>query len=435
MTPLLIRMSIPTIAVMLIQGVVSAAETYFVARLGGEAIAGVSLCFPVLMLMMSMSAAGLGSGVSSAIARAIGGGRQREAEMLVFDGLFISVAAGILFSILMHFGGPWLYAQMGASGETLENAVRYSSVFFNAAILVWVFNTISSAFRGCGSVKFPAAVGAVGGLVVIVASPSLIFGWGPFPALGIIGAGLAVVTFYVIGIAVMGWKLFSPSSPLRPHWNDWKFDQSRAWEILRVTLPSSVNSVITSSNAILMTGLVGPFGAPALAGFGLSMRLEYIIAPIIFGFAMSVITIVGASVGAGNYERAREATRNGAMIAASFTGLVGVLLAFFPDLWLRLFTRDAAILAVGEAYFHRVGPIYVSFGLGMICYAACQGLGRASIPMWVALFRLLFIAPVGIVAGRIWGVNGVFAVIAGGYAFFGISLSIIMAWLFRTLNR
>ena len=433
--PLLIRMSIPTIAVMLIQGVVSAAETYFVASLGAEAIAGVSLCFPVLMLMMSMCAAGLGSGVSSAIARAIGGGRQREAEALVIDALFISVGAGIFFSILMHFCGPWLYMRMGGSGQTLENAIRYSSVFFNGAILVWVFNTLASAFRGVGSVQFPAVVGAFGGLLVIVASPSLIFGWGPFPAMGIVGAGLAVMSFYVIGIAVMAWKLFSPSSPLRPHWNHWAFDRSRLWEILRVTLPSSVNTIITSSNAILMTGLVGPFGPAALAGFGLSMRLEYIIAPIIFGFGMAVITIVGASVGAGDIARARLATRNGALIAASFTGTVGVLLALFPDLWLRLFTHNPAILTVGESYFHRVGPIYVSFGLGMICYAAAQGLGRAAIPMWIALFRLVFIAPLGVIAGRTWGLNGVFVVIAGGYAFFGISLSTIMSRLFRTLSR
>ena len=434
-TPLLIRMSIPTIAVMLIQGVVSAAETYFVARLGSDAIAGVSLCFPVLMLMMSMSAAGLGSGVSSAIARAVGGGRQREAELLVFDGLFISVGVGIVFTVLMHFAGPVLYSWMGGSGGTLGNAVRYSSVFFNAAILVWVFNTLSSAFRGVGSVQFPAAVGAAGGLIVIVASPSLIFGWGPFPALGIVGAGLAVVSFYVIGIAVMAWKLFSKSSPLRPHWNHWSFDRARMWEIMRVTLPSSVNTVITSSNAILMTGLVGPFGPAALAGFGLSVRLEFIMAPIIFGFGMAVITIVGASVGAGDFARAKEATLTGAWIAATFTGTIGLLLAFIPDLWLRLFTHDAAILAVGEAYFHRVGPIYVCFGAGMICYAACQGLGRAAIPMWIALFRLVFIAPLGFWAGRIWGLNGVFAVMAGGYAFFGISLSAIMTWLYKTLSR
>ena len=434
-TPLLIRMSIPTIAVMLIQGLVSTAEVYFVGRLGSEAIAGVALCYPVLMLMMSMSAAGLGSGVSSAIARAIGGGRQREAEALVFDGLFISVGVGIVFSVVMHFGGPWLYSRMGGSDATLRNAIRYSSVFFNSAILVWVFNTLTSAFRGVGAVKFPAAVGAAGGAIIIIASPSMIFGLGPFPAMGIVGASLAIVCFYVIGIIVMAWKLFSPSSPLRPHWSAWEFNGPRMWEILRVGLPSSVNTIITSGNAIMMTGLVGPFGSAALAGFGLSTRLEYIMAPIIFGFGTSVITIVGASVGAGNFIRAREATQTGALIAAVFTGTIGLTLAFFPDLWLRLFTQDPSVLAIGEAYFHRVGPVYVCFGLGMICYAAAQGLGRAVIPMWIALFRLLFIAPVGIWAGRIWGVNGVFAVMASGYAFFGLSLSAIMAWLFRTLSR
>jgi Na+-driven multidrug efflux pump len=207
------------------------------------------------------------------------------------------------------------------------------------------------------------------------------------------------------------------------------------WQILRVGLPSSVNTIISSGNAILMTGLVGPFGSSALAGFGLGTRLEYILMPIIFGFGTAVITIVGAGIGAGNIERAKEATRNGGMIAAAFTGAVGLVMTLFPDLWLRLFTQDASVVAVGEAYLHRVGPVYVCFGAGMICYAASQGLGRAAIPLWVSLIRLVIVAPLGIWAGRTWGVNGVFAVMAGGYAFFGITLSAIMAWLFRTMGR
>src|SRR6202011_1459205 len=94
--PLLLRMAAPTIAVMLIQGIVSTAEVYFVGRLGSEAIAGVALCYPVLMLMLAMSAAGFGSGISSAIARAIGAGKQKEAEALVFDALFVSAAMGVV---------------------------------------------------------------------------------------------------------------------------------------------------------------------------------------------------------------------------------------------------------------------------------------------------------------------------------------------------
>jgi Na+-driven multidrug efflux pump len=134
-------------------------------------------------------------------------------------------------------------------------------------------------------------------------------------------------------------------------------------------------------------------------------------------------------------ERAREVTLKGALIAAAFTGSIGILLTLFPDLWLRLFSQDSAVLVVGEQYFHRVGPIYVCFGLGMICYSAAQGLGRATLPLYIALTRLLIVAPTAIWAGHHWGLGGVFLAMGGGYAFFGISLSTAMFWLYRSLAR
>lgn len=431
-TPLLFRMAAPTIAVMLIQGVVSTAEVYFVGRLGSEAIAGVALCFPVLMLMMALSAAGFGSGISSAVARAIGGGRTAHAQALVFDSLVLSLVIGIFFTIVMHFAGPVLYRMMGGEGATLENAVLYSSVFFNGAILLWIFNGLTSIFRGCGSMSYPAIVGACGGAVTIVASPTLIFGWGPFPAMGIVGAGLAVVSFYAIGIVVLLLRLFSSKSPLKPDIAQWKFDGAGTLDILKVALPSSINSVISSGNAMIMTGLVGPFGSIALAGFGLATRLEYILMPIIFGLGTAVITIVGANIGAGQVDRAKEATWRGSVFASAFTGILGIILTLFPGLWLHIFSSDPAVIEIGAHYFHRVGPIYVCFGAGMICYAAAQGMGRASLPMWIAIARLILVAPAGIWAGKHWGVEGVFLAMACGYVMFGAGLSASLYRLFKT---
>src|SRR5690242_311262 len=199
----LVKMALPTIGVMVAQTAVGVAETYYVGFLGTDALAGVALVFPIFMLMTTMSNGGLGSGVASAVARAVGAGRQQDADALLFHAVILAVIFGALFSGGALLGGPALYHALGGRDASLEAALKYSNILFSGSIAVWIVNLLVSALRGSGNVRVPAMITLVGALIMIPLSPALIFGFGPIPRLGISGAGAAFNIYYVGALFVL----------------------------------------------------------------------------------------------------------------------------------------------------------------------------------------------------------------------------------------
>src|SRR5438876_624911 len=195
----ILRLATPNVLVMFVQAAVGLIETYFVAKLGTDALAGVALVFPALMLMQMMSAGAMGGGISSAIARALGAGRRRDANALAAHALAIAVGFGLLFMLAVLGGGRWLYSAMGGSGVSLTAALTYSTVVFSGAILVWVFNSLANVIRGTGNMTVPAVITLVGAAALIPLSPCLIFGWGPFPRLGVAGGAVVAMVGTDIG--------------------------------------------------------------------------------------------------------------------------------------------------------------------------------------------------------------------------------------------
>ena len=188
---------------------------YFVGKLGTDPLAGVALVFPVVMLMQMMSAGAIGGGMSSAIARALGGGRRADANALALHAVIIGLLFGVIFTIAVLLGGDALYAVMGGSGGSLAAANTYSTVIFSGAVLVWLFNSLASVIRGTGNMTVPALVTCAGVAILIPLSPCLIFGWGPFPRLGVAGGAVAVLIYYAAGSAAFAFYLRSGRSVVR----------------------------------------------------------------------------------------------------------------------------------------------------------------------------------------------------------------------------
>ena len=211
----LVRLAAPTLLVNVAQSAIGVIETYFVGKLGTDALAGVALVFPVVMLAQMMSAGAVGGGMSSAIARALGGGRRRDANDLVIHAVAVGALFGVAFSVLLLLGGPWLYAALGGHGASLEAALTYSNVIFTGAILIWIFNSLANVIRGTGNMVMPALVTCGGVLFVIPLSPLLIFGLGPFPRLGVAGGSVALLAYYAVGCVVLAAYLRSGRVPVR----------------------------------------------------------------------------------------------------------------------------------------------------------------------------------------------------------------------------
>jgi len=429
--PTLIRMAWPNVLVMGAQAATGLIETFWVGRLGTDALAGMALVFPGVMLMQMISGGAMGGGISSAIARALGGGRRAEADALVLHAVVINVLLGAVFSsLLLVFGRP-LYRALGGEGASLEAALIYSNVVFSGSTLLWVMNGLASVIRGTGNMLTPALVICAGAILLVPLSPLLIFGFGPIPAFGIAGGGIALVLFYVGGTAVLGWYVLSGRNLVRFKIAPLRWPLMR--EILRVGAVASITSVQTNVTIALITALVGLAAGPAaVAGYGTAARLEYLLVPLVFGLGAPLVALVGTNIGAGNRARALRIAWTGAAIAFLLTEAIGVAAAIYPRGWLTLFGSDPAMLETGSAYLRAVGPFYGVFGFGLALYFASQGAGRLMWPLVAGFARMAFAIGGGWVVLRLTGsLPLMFIVVGAALAIYGggIALSVKLgAW-------
>ena len=360
----LLKLGAPNVLVMFSQAAVGLIETYFVGKLGTDALAGMALVFPLVMFMQMTSNGAMGGGIASAIARALGGGRRDDANALVQHAVVIALGFGLVFTVTMLLGGRWIYALMGGQGGALEAALVYSNWVFSGAALIWFFNALSALIRGTGNMMMQAVVMVGGAVLLVPLSALLIFGWGPVPGFGIVGGALALLAYYALGSLILVVYLRSDGSLLRLTWNRLKFRKPLFWDILRVGLVGIFSTAATNIAIGFATAMVGRFGTAAIAGYGTASRLEYLLVPLVFGLGAPLVAMVGTCIGAGQRERALKATWIGAAMSFAMAECVGLWAAVFPNAWLGLFGTDPAMLETGAHYLRIVGPSYGFFWAG-----------------------------------------------------------------------
>ncbi len=421
--PTLLGMAWPNVLVMLAQAATGLVETWFVSKLGTDALAGMALVFPGVMLMQMISAGAMGGGISSAIARALGAGRRDQADALVLHALIVNVALGASFSVIMLAFGRPIYRALGGEGGQLDAALSYSNVVFAGSVLLWALNGLANVIRGTGNMLVPASVICVGVVVLLPLSPLLIFGIGPFPALGIAGGGVALIAFYAAGTAVLAWYVLSGRNlaRLRPARLRWPLFR----EILRVGVVASVTSVQTNVIIALATALVATAAGPAAAaGYGTGARLEYLLVPLVFGLGAPLVAMVGTNIGAGQRERALRVAFVGGAIAFAITEAIGIAAALWPNAWISLFSADPRVIAAATGYLRVVGPFYGFFGLALALYFASQGAGRLFWPLTAGFLRMLVAIGGGWLALRLSGsLTWLFAALALGLLLQGLTLA------------
>ena len=415
----LLRLALPNVAVMLAQASTGLIETWWVSRLGLDALAGMALVFPMLMMMQMLSAGAMGGGISSAIARALGAGRRDDADALVLHALLVNLAIGTAFALPMLVFGPSLYRALGGDGNALAAALAYSNVVFAGAPLIWLMNGLASAIRGTGNMLVPSLSVCAGVVLLVPLSPVLIFGLGPVPALGMAGAGVAVIATTALTAAVLAWYIVAGHTIVRLGWVRLRW--SLFADILRVGGVASLSTMQTSIAVVLTTGLIGAAaGANAIAGYGTGSRLEYLLVPLVFGLGAPLVALVGTNIGAGQDRRALRVALTGGAIAFALTEAIGLAAATWPTAWLGLCSTEPGMLDAGGQYLRIVGPAYGFFGLGLSLYFASQGAGRLLWPLLAGLVRLLIATGGGWLAWRLTGsLAGVFAALACGLVVYG----------------
>ena len=429
--PTLLKLTLPNAIAMVGTTLVAVAETAYIGRLGIEPLAAIALVFPFVMLTQMMSAGAMGGGVSSAISRAIGAGDRDRAATLALHAVMIGLLGGLLFTAVMLLFGQPFFMLLGGRGGVLEQALRYSQVLFSGAVSIWLVNTLASVLRGTGDMRLPSATLIGVAIVQIVVGGALGLGLAGLPQLGMGGVAAGQLIAFSLGAMFLAWILVSGRSRLTLNFRAFKFQRAMFLDILKVGAISCVAPLQSVLTILIFTKILAGYGTETLAGYGMGSRLEFLLTPISFAFGVASVPMVGMAIGAGMVARARKAAWTAGIASALTVGLIGLIVAIHPVLWVSMFTSDPGVTAAAYSYFAWAGPAFAFFGLGTCLYFASQGAAKVGGPVLAGTGRLLVVA-----LGGWWLVSigapawALFALVAAAMVVFGVGVA-ASVWLTR----
>lgn len=413
----ILALAAPTTLMSALQVAALLMETVIAARLGRSALAGWAVVLPFSLLLGQMSAGAMGGGVVSAIARALGAGKKEEASQLAVHALLIALGFAAMFVVLLA-GLPGMLLPLIGGPEAAAAAVPYSIALFGlGAVPAWIANTLASVLRGGG--KHPLAARVLN--FAWISYPILAFFLSEFFGLGLVGIGLGFAISFTAAAVVMAKVVASGAAGFRLD-----LRVTLRWalfrRILAVGAVACFLAAVANMATILVTARLATYGPVAVAAYGVSARLEFMMIPLAFGVGSALTALVGRSVGQGDWETARRTAWVGGLMALGVCSTVGVSVALFPLAFADLFASDAEVAAIAARALGFIGPAFGGFGLGMAMYFAAMGAGRMGYPVAAGLSRL------GIAVGGGWllgdwlgfGMDGQFVAVALGVTAYGV---------------
>ena len=434
----ILLLAVPMVLEMAMESVFAVTDAFFVSRLGAGALATVGLTESMLALVYAV-AMGLGVGATALVARRTGEkdpeGAARAGATAVAIGLALSVVFGVVGVL---FARP-LLVLMGAPAEVVATGLGYMRVMLGgeaSIILLFIANAI---FRGAGDAAIAMRTLWLANGINIVLGPLLIFGPGPFPALGVKGAAIATTIGRSTGALFALWRLTRASSRVRLRRRDFAPDPAVVRSIADVSGAAAVQSIVGTASWIGLVRVVATFGAPALAAYTLATRvIVFAILPA-FGMSNAAATLVGQALGAKDPDRAERAVWTTGHYNAAFLGLLELLCLIGAPAIIGVFTRDPAVLSIGVAGLRVMSGGFLLYAYGLVLTAAFNGAGATRTPPVLTLrVCWAFEIPVAYVLAKPLGFGplGVFLAIALAFSMLAVASGVVFRrgrWKTRTV--
>ncbi len=403
-TRLLLRFSLPATLAMAVNASYNIVDTIFVGRLGAGAIAALSICYPVQMLLGAI-AIGTGIGAGSLIARSLGAQDQKRASVVGGQVFFLSLLFGLAATLTGLFYLRPLLVFFGATPEILEAAVEYMSVIANGAFFLFFIMMMNHVTRAEGNPTLAMVVMIASAVINIILDPIFIFGLG----MGIRGAAVATVLAKIAGVAIQLWYFLTGRSALAISWKHLRPNLRIVWDIYKVGLPSLLIQISGNLAIIIANQILGGFGYIPIAVMGIVLRMQMLAFMPVIGISQGLLPIVGYNFGARKRRRIREALFKGAAAGSLFSALVGIAFFLFPGFFLRIFTGDAQVLAVGTGALRVMVLIYPLLGPQTVSITFFQAIGKGLPSLFLSALRqfiiyvpLLFLLPRFLGLAGIW---------------------------------
>ncbi len=379
----IILLSVPMVLEMSMESLFGIVDVFFVAKLGADAIATVGLTESILTLIFAI-AMGLSMATTALVARRIGEKSPEAASIVAVQAIIIGIVVSLIIGISSILLTPKIFQLMGASVGVTATGTNYAKVMLGGNITIMLLFLINAIFRGAGDAAIAMRALVLANLCNIVLDPCLIFGLGPFPELGVIGAAIATTIGRAIGV---GYQLLAlcRKGRIQIRFEHLRIDFSVMRQLLSISLGGMFQYLVATASWLGLVRMVAIFGDAALAGYTVAIRIIIFAILPSWGMSNAAATLVGQNLGANHPERAEKSVWRTAMINMLFLGLVTVLFILFAEPLIRLFTSDSKVVFYGVDCLLYISYGYVFYAYGMVMVQAFNGAGDTLTPTIINL--------------------------------------------------
>jgi putative MATE family efflux protein len=407
-------LAVPMVLEMVLESLFAVVDVAWVGRLGADAVATVGLTESMLTLVFSVGM-GLSLSTTAMVARRIGEKDGEGAAVAAVQAIFLGLVVSLSIGLPCLLFAPDLLRLMGATEGIVAIGSGYTRICLGGSFAVLLLFLNNAIFRGAGDAAIAMRLLWVSNILNLILDPCLIFGWGPFPRLGVTGAALATLIGRTIGVAYQFYRLLKGTERIRILARQLRLEFEVLGRLLRVSLTGILQFAIAHTSWIGLVRIVSSFGAAALAGYTIAIRIVIFVILPSWGLSNAAATLVGQNLGAGKADRAETAVWRTGLYNMMFLGGVGVFFIAFAEPVVRLFIPDPQVVPLGAACLRIVSYGNLGYAYFMVMMQAFNGAGDTLTPTIVNFFGFwLLEIPLAYVLAKPLGMksNGVFAAIA-----------------------
>ncbi len=411
----IVLLAIPMILELSLESVFAVVDIYFVSRLpnSANAIQTVGLTESVITIVYSV-AIGLSTGATAVVARRIGEKNPDAAAHAGVQALIIALIVTVFISALGIIFAPDILRLMGASPEVVKEGTSFTRIMLGGSVVIILLFLINGIFRGAGNAAMAMKSLWIASILNIILCPLLIYGYGPFPELGLKGAAIATTIGRGIGVIYQCYHLFRGREVLKVRREHFYWDLPVIKTLVKVASPATLQFVIASGSWVVLTWLVATTGGTnASAGYQVAMRnLVFFILPA-WGLSNAAATLVGQNLGAKEPGRAEKSVMLTTKYNAIFMSFVMILFLFFANPIISIFTTEPEVHAYGVLSMQVIGAGFIFYGIGMVMIQALNGAGDTRTPTWINFVGFwLFQIPFAWLLAKVFGLGPLGAFIA-----------------------
>ena len=381
----ILLLAIPMVLEMVLESLFAVVDVFWVGRLGPDAVATVGLTESMLSLVFAVGL-GLSLSTTAMVARRIGEKNPAGAAVAGVQAIIIGLVISIAIGAPCLFLAPRLLALMGASPQIIAVGSGYARIALGGSAAIMLLFLNNAIFRGAGDAAIAMRLLWVSNIINLVLDPCLIFGWGPFPKLGVTGAALATFSGRSIGVLYQFYRLLRGTERIRILRRQIRVELDVLLRLVRVSLTGILQFAIAHTSWIGLVRIVSLFGSAALAGYTIAIRiLIFIILPS-WGLSNAAATLVGQNLGAKQPDRAEKSVWRTGFYNMLFLGIIGVFFVFFAGPVIRLFTHDPAVVPLATSCLRILSYGNIAYAYGMVMLQAFNGAGDTVTPTIVHFF-------------------------------------------------